>query len=639
MEILIVAAPFIASIITSIFSRNISKNTAAFITCSSVLFSAFLSVVTFCSISQYGIVKHITIMSWLNLNGANWSIYIDNLTSIMLVTITIVSFAVHLYSVSYMHDDENMQRFMSYISLFTSCMIILVVSDNFAQLFFGWEGVGTCSYLLIGFWNKKNSANYAALKAFIVNRIGDFGFLIGILSFYSITGTMSFSGISEFIHLASSKYVTIFGENYSLIEFTSFMLFIGCMGKSAQIGLHVWLADAMEGPTPVSGLIHAATMVTAGIFLLARCSGIFEHAHFVLGFITIIGSITCIFGAIVATGQNDIKKIIAYSTCSQLGYMFIACGLSEYHFGIFHLFTHAFFKAMLFLGAGIVIHMLHEQDIEKMGGLINYVPRLYFYVFIGSIAIMGVFPFAGYYSKDLILTGAYLSGYQNGSITGVIGYNFGLLAAFFTGVYSTKILVKVFHGKPQFKATGKHFKIPGNMNIAMIILCAGSILSGLYGYYILHIGDNDGFLSKSIYISHKVHHLHPPLLVELAPMITSLAGAFFGMVYFWYDDKIKISRLVTLLVHPFYLFVRNKFYFDEVYHVVFVKTLDRAAQISNYFDKKIIDFLATDFASIGTIFTSQNVAYIHNGEISRYATSFILGVIVCLSIIIYYLAM
>jgi NADH-quinone oxidoreductase subunit L len=345
----------------------------------------------------------------------------------MFVVVTLVSSIVHIYSYGYMENDENGPRFMSYLSLFTFFMLLLVSADNFLQLFVGWEGVGLCSYLLIGFWYKKDSANFAAVKAFVVNRVGDFSFIIGILCLIYYVGSVDFVSVFKATPVIAKTNIDLFGFSLPLIEVIAMFLFIGCMGKSAQIGLHVWLPDAMEGPTPVSALIHAATMVTAGVFLVARSSSIFEAAPFTANFILYIGAITCFFAASVAVAQDDIKKIIAYSTCSQLGYMFMAAGSLAFKAGIFHLVTHAFFKSMLFLSAGIVIHSTHEQDINKMGGLRKSMPFTYLFFIIGSLAIMGIYPFAGYYSKDLILESVYESGAEK-------AYYFGILSALFTSI-------------------------------------------------------------------------------------------------------------------------------------------------------------------------------------------------------------
>ncbi|MFM7703122.1 MAG: NADH-quinone oxidoreductase subunit L, partial [Alphaproteobacteria bacterium] len=367
---------------------------------------------------------------------ANWEVHIDALSVVMFVVVTFVSSLVHLYSIGYMHEDKSVARFMSYLSLFTFFMLALVSSANFVQLFFGWEGVGVASYLLIGFWFKKDSANRASMKAFIANRVGDLGLILAIALIYFNFGSLSYNEVFFNICNHSGDRFYMLGTEFLTIDTICILLFIGAMGKSAQIGLHVWLADAMEGPTPVSALIHAATMVTAGVFLVARCSPLFELSPIALDLVVIVGAFTAIFSASIALTQNDIKRIIAYSTCSQLGYMFFACGVSAYSGAIFHLATHAFFKALLFLSAGSVIHaMHHEQDIQKMGGIWKKIPITYAMMWVGSLALAGFPPFAGFYSKDVILEAAYMSH----SDFGKLAYILGIIAAFLTAFYSWRL--------------------------------------------------------------------------------------------------------------------------------------------------------------------------------------------------------
>ncbi len=435
---LTVFLPLFGFLFSGLFSRicakNFSDKFAQIFSTTLLIASAVCAALVFADVYQNKTNETVALMSWISSGdfSFNWSLKLDSLTAIMLVVVTFVSCLVHVYSTAYMHEDKSIARFMSYLSLFTFFMLALVTADNFVQLFFGWEGVGVASYLLIGFWYKKQSANAAAMKAFIANRVGDFGLILAISFIFMTYGSVEFAKVFE---LAAAG---------STLDTICILLFIGAMGKSAQIGLHVWLADAMEGPTPVSALIHAATMVTAGVFLVARCSPMFELSPLALNIVTIVGATTALFAATIALTQNDIKKIIAYSTCSQLGYMFFACGVSAYSAAIFHLATHAFFKALLFLGAGSVIHaMHHEQNIQKMGGLWKKIPITYAMFWIGSLALAGFPPFAGFYSKDAILEAAFMSH----SAFGKFAYGMGIVAAFLTAFYSWRLLFLTFHGK------------------------------------------------------------------------------------------------------------------------------------------------------------------------------------------------
>jgi NADH-quinone oxidoreductase subunit L len=454
-----------------------------------VSISAILSIIVFWNGIQKNNYANYQIIEWISSGDfvANWSINVDPLSSVMLVVVTFVSALVHIYSIGYMSHDPHKPRFMSYLSLFTFSMLALVVSDNFLQLFFGWEGVGLCSYLLIGFWYKKETANNAAIKAFIVNRIGDFGLAVGIFLIFFFFGSINFEEVFQVAPQFIEKKLLFFGFELNLITLICLFLFIGAMGKSAQFLLHTWLPDAMEGPTPVSALIHAATMVTAGVFLVVRCSPLFEYSQVALNVVAIIGMITAIFAASVALVQNDIKKIIAYSTCSQLGYMFFAAGVGAYHVAIFHLFTHAFFKALLFLGSGSVIHAFKdEQDIRNMGGIRKKLPFTYIFMLIGTLALTG-FPFlSGFYSKDAIIEFAYLRNSSLGNYAVVIG----IFTAFLTSIYSWRLFFKTFHGSYNNK------KIPINethesplvMLIPLFFLGIGALFAG--------------FLFKEIFIGH-----------------------------------------------------------------------------------------------------------------------------------------
>ena len=438
-EYLIIFLPLVGSIISGFFGKFLGSRNSEILTSLFVSISAIFSFLIFYKVFNESYTNNLNILTWINSGtfNVNWSINIDALSSVMLVVVTLVSSIVHIYSIGYMSHDPHKQRFMSYLSLFTFSMLMLVTSDNFLQLFFGWEGVGLCSYFLIGFWFKKESANAAAIKAFVVNRVGDFGFALGIFLIFYLFGTFNYTEVFELIPQSLEKDLSFLGINVNAINLICILLFIGAMGKSAQIFLHTWLPDAMEGPTPVSALIHAATMVTAGVFLVVRCSPIYEYSPFALNIITVVGMSTAFFAATVALVQDDIKKIIAYSTCSQLGYMFFAAGVGAYNVAMFHLFTHAFFKALLFLGSGSVIHSFKdEQNINLMGGVWKKIPYTWVLMIIGTLALTG-FPFlSGFYSKDAIIEFAYL----RGNTVGYFAAGIGIFTALLTSIYSWRLL-------------------------------------------------------------------------------------------------------------------------------------------------------------------------------------------------------
>ena len=513
MELSIIGLPLIASIISGFFGKFIGDRNSEIITSLLVSISAIFSFIILYEVIQNQYEDNIIIATWINSGSLNvdWSMKIDPLSSVMLVVVTSVSALVHIYSIGYMSHDPHKPRFMAYLSLFTFAMLMLVTSDNFIQLFFGWEGVGLCSYFLIGFWFKKETANSAAIKAFIVNRVGDFGFALGIFLIFYLFGTVNYSEVFDQIPTITDKNLIFLGFEINAIDLICLLLFIGAMGKSAQIFLHTWLPDAMEGPTPVSALIHAATMVTAGVFLVVRCSPIYEYSELALNIITIVGMSTAFFAATVALVQTDIKKIIAYSTCSQLGYMFIATGVGAYNVAMFHLFTHAFFKALLFLGSGSVIHAFKdEQNINNMGGVWKKLPYTYALMVIGTLALTG-FPFlSGFYSKDAIIEFAYL----RGNTVGYYAAGIGIFTAFLTSIYSWRLLFKTFHGE----YNNKNIKIeethesPLVMLIPLIFLSIGAIFAGVT-FKELFIGNNElnNFWQDSIFFLKSLSKDHPPL--------------------------------------------------------------------------------------------------------------------------------
>lgn len=632
IAIMIVLLPLVSALINGLFASRIDKKLAQIVAISFLSLSALFAAIIFCHTGLNGHIIHIKLLPWIEVNQfkVNWSIYIDQLTSIMFIAVTWVSSVVHIYSLGYMSEDKGIVRFLSFLSLFTFFMLMLVSADNFLQLFFGWEGVGVCSYLLIGFWYSKESANKAAIKAFIVNRVGDFAFILGVITIIFYCSSANYKEV----FLAAPELANIKILSFSILDIICLLLFIGCMGKSAQIGLHVWLPDAMEGPTPVSALIHAATMVTAGVFLVARCCYLFEYSPLVLQFITIIGGITCLFAASIAVMQSDIKKIIAYSTCSQLGYMFMACGVSAYNSGIFHLITHAFFKALLFLSAGSVIHAVHEQDIFKMGELKNKMPITYGNFLIGSLALIGIYPLAGFYSKDSILEAVYSSG--------SFMFIFGMLAAVLTAIYSMKIIMLVFHGKTKLaKDVFDHAHEPPKvMNNPLVLLVAGSFFSGMIGYYLLSMDKPNGYFHDSLFNLqiYKLLISHPPLYIKLLPMAVGIIGIIIGIVTPWSSHGVQKDWIPLqargMGITPLRLISNilfNKYYFDELYNYLIVKPISCLACLFYFNDQKIIDrFGPNGFSRVVNCF-SVLIGKTQTGYVFNYTLWIVLSMVTVIS--------
>jgi len=488
MAYIVVFAPLLAAMIAGLLQKQIGDRAAQIITTGATITSALCSIALFFDVAVGGNARTYELAQWMAVGNfeISWAIRLDTLSAVMLVVITSVSSLVHVYSWGYMSHDPHRARFFAYLSLFTFAMLSLVTADNFIQMFFGWEGVGLASYLLIGFWYKKESANAAAIKAFVTNRVGDFGLALGIMAIYVVFGSLQFDEVFAQIPQHAETTLNVFGMEFLALELIAFLLFIGAMGKSAQFFLHVWLPDAMEGPTPVSALIHAATMVTAGVFLVCRAHGIFELAPNTSAFITLIGAVTALYAATVGLAQNDIKRVIAYSTCSQLGYMFFAAGLGLYSAAMFHLFTHAFFKALLFLGAGSVIHGLHEeQDMRNMGGIYKLLPITWIMMIIGTLALTGVgipllgIGFAGFYSKDMIIEEAFMMG-QDGLPFGMFAFWIGVIAAGLTSFYSWRLIFMTFHGKHRGDPEVlKHAHESGPvMLVPLVILAVGALFAG-----------------------------------------------------------------------------------------------------------------------------------------------------------------
>ena len=591
-----------------------------------VSISAFLSIFVLYQVIVNQYEENIVIATWINSGSldVNWSMLIDPLSAVMLVVVTSVSSLVHIYSIGYMSHDPHKPRFMAYLSLFTFAMLMLVTSDNFIQLFFGWEGVGLCSYFLIGFWFKKESANAAAIKAFVVNRVGDFGFALGIFLIFYLFGTVNYSEVFQQIPTVVDKNLSFLGFEVKAIDLICLLLFIGAMGKSAQILLHTWLPDAMEGPTPVSALIHAATMVTAGVFLVVRCSPIYEYSPLILNLITIVGMTTAFFAATVALVQTDIKKIIAYSTCSQLGYMFFAAGVGAYNVAMFHLFTHAFFKALLFLGSGSVIHAFKdEQDINNMGGVWNKLPYTYALMIIGTLALTG-FPFlSGFYSKDAIIEFAYLKG----NTTGYYAAGIGIFTAFLTSIYSWRLIFKTFHGEynnKEVKIEETH-ESPLVMLIPLIILSIGAIFAGFLfkDLFVGHGGDNH-FWADSIKFLVPLSNEHPPTwFLLLTPCLVLLS---IPIAYYLFVKNKELPNQIANMNKPLFNFLINKWYFDELYEMIFIKPCKKIGLfLWKFCDGKLIDGFGPDGISSFIKKCSIKANKFQSGFIYQYAFVMLLG--------------
>ena len=635
MVYFIVFLPLLGSIIAGFWGRRLGDKLSLYLTSTLLLISMTLSWITFWQLSSNHVDKVYPLMEWMNIGDFNvvWSLRHDMLSAVMMIVITTVSAMVHIYSIGYMSHDNSKPRFMSYLSLFTFAMLMLVTSDNLIQLFFGGEGVGLASYLLIGFWYHKPSAHTAAMKAFIVNRVGDFGFILGIIAIYSVFGSLYFDEIFSDVEGLHKLSIVMLGFKINVIELIAILLFIGAMGKSAQIGLHTWLPDAMEGPTPVSALIHAATMVTAGVFLVCRMSPLLEFAPFALNVITIVGAMTAIFAATIGLTQFDIKRVIAYSTCSQLGYMFFAAGVSAYPASMFHLTTHAFFKALLFLGAGSVIHaMSDEQDMRKMGGIWKKIPITYALMWVGSLALAGIPFFAGYYSKDLILEAAWAAS----SNSGYFAFWLGCLAAFLTAFYSWRVLLLTFHGNfNSSKEVLDHVhESPFVMLIPLFVLALGAIFSGWY-FYNDFVGYNwKEFWGNSIFISekHKAFKLahYVPLWVKYLPIFLAILGIL--CAYLFYILNPNLPKILSKKFSPIYNLFYNKWYFDELYDYLFVKSF---IKFGNFFWKKgdegtIDRFGPNGISNLVKKISSKSII-IQSGYIYHYAFAMLIGLVVLIT--------
>ncbi|ESY76042.1 NADH-quinone oxidoreductase subunit L [Mesorhizobium sp. M0051] len=644
----IVFLPLLGFLIVGLFGTSLGAKASEYITSGFLVIAAVLSWIAFFTVGfGHSEVFTVPVLRWIQSGGleASWALRIDTLTVVMLVVVNTVSALVHIYSIGYMHHDPNRPRFFAYLSLFTFAMLMLVTADNLVQMFFGWEGVGLASYLLIGFWYKKPSANAAAIKAFVVNRVGDFGFALGIFGLFVLFGSVNlgtiFANAATFVPAEGAPQgaavLTFLGyalDKQAAMTIVCLLLFMGAMGKSAQVPLHTWLPDAMEGPTPVSALIHAATMVTAGVFMLARLSPLFELSHSALMVVTFIGAFTAFFAATVGLVQNDIKRVIAYSTCSQLGYMFVALGVGAYGAAIFHLFTHAFFKALLFLGSGSVIHAVSdEQDMRRMGGLRTLIPTTYWMMVIGTLALTGVgipvtvIGTAGFFSKDAIIESAFAS---HNPVAGM-AFILLVIAACFTSFYSWRLIFMTFHGQPRASHEVMHHvhESPPVMLVPLFILAAGALFAGII-FHGAFIGEGYAeFWKASLFTlpdNHILHEIHElPLWVELSPFIAMLIG--FAVAWKFYIRSPEMP--VNLVAHHrgLYAFLLNKWYFDELYDFLFVRPAKRLGHfLWKTGDGAVIDGLGPDGISARVVDVTNRVVKLQTGYLYHYAFAMLIGV-------------
>jgi NADH-quinone oxidoreductase subunit L len=631
VAVAVVFLPLLGAVIAGFFGRAIGDRGAQFVTCGLMLLAAVLGILVFRDIMGHQAARVIPLGQWILAGGVDvsWALRLDTLSGVMILVVTIVSAMVHIYSIGYMHEDPSIPRFMAYLSLFTFFMLMLATSENFVQLFFGWEGVGLMSYLLIGFWYYRESANYAAIEAFVVNRVGDFGFALGIFAIFVIFGTLDFGAVFAKAASVVGMNIDYLGWHVSALNCACILLFIGAMGKSAQIGLHTWLPDAMEGPTPVSALIHAATMVTAGVFMVARLSPVFEYAPTALGVVGVIGGTTAIFAASIGMAQNDIKRVIAYSTCSQLGYMFFAAGVSAYGAAIFHLFTHAFFKALLFLCAGSVIHaMSGEQDMRRMGGLWRRIPYTYVLMWIGSLSLAGIPLFSGYFSKDTILEAAWASGTAVGRYSFVLG----TIAAFMTAFYSWRLLFMTFHGEPRADHETMHHvhESPWVMLGPLVVLAIGATIAGYIGYEWFVGADRAGFWKHAILVLPAHDSLAAretiPWVIAYLPLVFALAGI--AVAYVGYIMNPELPAVLAARFRALYLFLLNKWYFDELYDRLFTRTAFLLGDgLWKAGDGTVIDGLGPDGVAAMTRDLARQASRLQTGYVYHYAFVMMIGLV------------
>ena len=639
MYLLIVLLPLLGSIAAGLFGRFLGFRGAAIITVSCVLASSFLSCIAFYEVALSGSPCYLKLAPWFfsEMFDASWGFYFDSLTVVMLIVVTFVSTLVHIYSISYMSGDPHIPRFMCYLSIFTFFMLMLVTADNFIQMFFGWEGVGLASYLLISFWFTRLQASKSSIKAMLVNRIGDFGLALGIMALFSVFKTVDFSSIFACAPQFAGTSFIFCNFKVDTLNTICILLFIGAVGKSAQLGLHTWLPDAMEGPTPVSALIHAATMVTAGVFMIARCSPLFEYAPTALTVVTIVGAMTCFFAATTGIVQNDLKRVIAYSTCSQLGYMVFACGISNYSVGVFHLMNHAFFKALLFLSAGSVIHALSdEQDMRKMGGVVQLLPFTYAMMLIGSFSLAG-FPFlTGFYSKDVILELAY----AKYTISGNFAYWLGSICVLFTSYYSFRLLFLTFLSPTAaYKNSVAHtHDAPPIMALPLILLAFGSIFVG-YLCKDMMIGLGSNFWGNSIFILPKnillLESEYIPQSQKFLPLFFTVLGLFLAFIVNYTNTKQTYILKTSWLGNKLYYMFNKRWFFDKVYNdFIGQKALSFGYNTSfKTLDKGIFEILGPFGISILFQRFTSHISKLQSGMIYHYALVMLIGLTLLITII------
>ncbi|MCP4328788.1 MAG: NADH-quinone oxidoreductase subunit L [Alphaproteobacteria bacterium] len=635
MEVLVVFPPLLGAIIAGLFGRWIKDTAAMAVTVGMMCVSAIFAVILFFTVAIDGHETHVVLFTWIDSGSLefSWAIHYDTLTAVMCGVVSVVSTAIHVYSIGYMGHDPHKPRFFAYLSFFTFFMLMLVTADNLVQLFFGWEGVGLCSYLLIGFWYERPAANAAAIKAFVVNRIGDLGFLMGICGLFLLFDSVDYATIFAAAPSVAGTTMSFIGIEWDALTIVCLLLFIGAMGKSAQFLLHTWLPDAMEGPTPVSALIHAATMVTAGVFMVCRLSPVFEYAPDALMVVTIVGGVTCFFAATIGITQYDIKRVIAYSTCSQLGYMFFAAGVSAFPAAIFHLATHAFFKALLFLCSGSVIHAMgDEQDMRKMGGLWRKIPYTYAMMIIGSLALSGIPIFAGYYSKDMIIESAWGAH----TYVGDMAFWLGVAAAALTALYSFRLIFLTFHGAPRMdQKTWDHVhESPLSMLGPLAFLSIGATFGGILGYDTFVGADFEAFWRESILILPQNHAMeaahHAPLWVKLLPLVVGVAGII--LAYIAYMSWKQLPGLAVSWMPRLHMFLFKKWYFDELYDAIFTR---QAFFLGNGLwrtgDGTLINGLGPDGLAATTLSLARRAGRLQSGYVYHYAFAMLIGVVFLLS--------
>ncbi|MSO71694.1 MAG: NADH-quinone oxidoreductase subunit L [Alphaproteobacteria bacterium] len=627
--------PLIGCLLAGLFGRPLGDRGAQLVTCGAMLAAAAIAAIAFYEVALGGAPRDIKLFTWIDSGAleANWALRFDTLSATMVAMITLVSSMIHIYSIGYMEGDPSVPRFMSYLSLFTFAMLMLVTADNLVQLFFGWEGVGLTSYLLIGFRYERSAANAAALKAFLVNRVGDLGFMLGICGVFYAVGSVEYDTIFSAVPSLAGREIAFLGMRLDLLTTLCLLLFIGAMGKSAQLGLHTWLPDAMEGPTPVSALIHAATMVTAGVFMVVRLSPLFEAAPAALDFVTLVGAATAFFAATVGLVQTDIKRVIAYSTCSQLGYMFFACGIGAYPAAMFHLITHAFFKALLFLCAGAVIHGVHhEQDLNRMGGLAARMPVTAALMWIGSLSLAGMPMFAGYYSKDLILESAFAAN----TPVATIAFWLGLAGVLMTAFYSWRLLALAFHGQTRAKHDVYHHAhdAPAVMIAPLFVLAVGAVIGG-WALHGLFVGEGmDKFWGDSVALAKageifEAAHLLPGW-VPAAPVLLALGGIVLALVL--YLSRPDIPAAVAQRAGGLYRFLLNKWYFDELYDMIFVQpALALGRGLWKGGDEAVINAAGPDGVAAATLGLAMRASRLQTGRLYHYAFAMLAALVAALT--------